>query len=67
MNIDTDTIINKQEFLDKVALEFMKTILSTNERFHDYIQEKDIMVAISKDAYDMANKMYEHRSKSKKE
>ena len=55
--------MNKQEFIDKVALEFMKTILSTKERFEDYVDEKDIMDTISKDAYIMANKMYEQRPK----
>ena len=44
---------------DTVALEFMKLILSNNERFLDYIDEEDIMAGIARDAYLMADAMVE--------
>lgn len=44
---------------DKIALEYMKTILSNNERFLDYVGEDDIMKSIARDAYMMADAMVE--------
>jgi hypothetical protein len=40
-----------------IALEYMKIILSNAERFNDYVDEDDIMGAIAKDAYLMADAM----------
>jgi hypothetical protein len=42
---------------DTIALEFMKIVLSNPERFNDYVEEDDIMGAIAKDAYLMADAM----------
>lgn len=44
---------------DKIALEYMKTILSNNERFLDYANEEDIMRSIASDSYKMADAMME--------
>jgi len=41
---------------DKVALEFMKTVLST-DRFSDYVDDENIMASIATDAYTMADEM----------
>ena len=43
---------------DKVALEYMKIVLST-DRFMDYIEEDNIMKSIASDAYQMADVMVE--------
>jgi len=43
---------------DKIALEYMKIVLST-DRFMDYIEEEDIMKSIASDAYQMADAMVE--------
>ena len=41
---------------DNIATQFMTAILSS-DRFEDYKDEDDIMEAIAKDAYKMADKM----------
>lgn len=41
---------------DNIATQFMTAILSS-DRFEDYKDEEDIMEAIAKDAYKMADKM----------
>jgi len=41
---------------DEIAIQFMNAILTT-ERFKDYIDEDNIMLSISKDAYLMADTM----------
>lgn len=47
---------------DKIALEYMKIILST-ERFKDYVEEDNIMKSIASDAYLMADAMVEASEK----
>jgi hypothetical protein len=46
---------------DEIAIQFMNAILTT-ERFKDYIDEDNIMVSISKDAYLMADTMIDVRN-----
>lgn len=41
---------------DEIAIQFMNAVLTT-ERFKDYIDEDNIMLSISKDAYLMADTM----------
>lgn len=41
---------------DEIAIQFMNAILTT-DRFKDYIDEDNIMLSISKDAYLMADTM----------
>ena len=41
---------------DEIAIQFMTAVLTT-ERFKDYIDEDNIMLSISKDAYLMADTM----------
>jgi len=48
---------------DAFAIQFMSSILSS-ERFADYAEEEDIMEAIAKDAYKMADKMIEAKVKT---
>lgn len=50
---------------DTFALEFMSAIL-TSARFNDYIDESNIMEAIAKDAYKMADTMIEVKAKGEK-
>jgi len=53
----------KEEVLrDKIAIEFMNTILASPERFEDYADEEDLMAGISRDAYEMADKMIESKN-----
>ena len=51
---------------DTIAIQFMNAILTT-ERFKDYADEANIMEAIAKDAYKMADTMIEVKGKSAKE
>jgi hypothetical protein len=44
---------------DKIALEFMKVVLSSKERFLDYVEDENIMESIASDAYKMADAMVE--------
>jgi hypothetical protein len=48
---------------DEIAIQFMSSIL-TSVRINDYLDEPNIMEAISKDAYLMADKMIEIRNKT---
>jgi hypothetical protein len=41
---------------DEIAIQFMNAVLTT-ERFKDYVDEDNIMLSISKDAYLMADTM----------
>ena len=41
---------------DEIAIQFMNAVLTT-DRFKDYIDEDNIMLSISKDAYLMADTM----------
>ena len=63
INILVKFLILKKDSFNKLIPTPMKTILSTPERFNDYLEDDDIMGSISKDAYIMANKMYEQRNK----
>jgi len=51
----------KTTLRDEIAIQFMNSILTSN-RFNDYQDESDIMEAISRDAYLMADKMIEVRN-----
>ena len=50
---------------DTIAIQFMNAIL-TSARFNDYIDEANIMEAIAKDAYKMADTMIEVKAKCEK-
>jgi hypothetical protein len=50
---------------DTIAMQFMSAIL-TSARFNDYIDEANIMEAIAKDAYKMADTMIEVKGKGEK-
>lgn len=50
---------------DTIAMQFMSAIL-TSARFNDYIDEANIMEAIAKDAYKMADTMIEAKGKGEK-
>ncbi len=54
----------KETLRDKIAIEFMKTIVST-DRLSDYIEDVDMMDSIASDAYKMADAMLKY-SKSDK-
>ena len=50
----------KETLKDKIAIEFMKSVLSSEDRMLDYVEEENIMESIAKDAYTMAEIMIKH-------
>lgn len=48
---------------DEIAIQFMNAVLTT-ERFKDYVDEDNIMLSISKDAYLMADTMIDVKNSS---
>lgn len=53
----------KSTLRDEIAIQFMSSILSS-VRINDYLDESNIMEAISRDTYLMADKMIEVRNKT---
>lgn len=70
---DLDQFLKKSNHLmteimtlrDEIAIQFMNAVLTT-ERFKDYIDDENIMVSISKDAYLMADTMIDVKNMSTK-
>lgn len=54
----------KKTLRDEFALKYIASILAS-DRFDDYADEEDLMEAISKDAYLMADAMILSRGKEK--
>ena len=63
LNVKLKTKNHMKTIRDTFAIQFMSSILSS-ERFADYAEEEDIMEAIAKDAYKMADKMIEAKGKT---
>ena len=52
-----------KEMRDLIALEYMKVVISNNERLMDYIDEENVMDSIAVDAYKMADAMIKASTK----